>query len=419
MIRFTGRLLALIGIVLFSHVAFATVVGIGTPSSCTESALASAIPAGGVITFNCGAGQVSIPFTYTLVFVSGNPPVIIDGADRITFDGNGITTGMIALFGGSTSLPDVTFKHLAIINGNITTGLNAGGAIQNFGKLTLDTVTLRANHSSGAGAIFQEPCNDCLTPLLYTMHCLFQDNVTGGGAISIQGGIASIEDSTFLGNSAPSAGAIQVYGNSTFKVDVSIDRCTFISNNATSGGAIAIESLNPGSVVRIVNDTFTGNTAGASGHGAAIYASSGPVTITNCTIFGNTGGALYFAAPAVAMNNTIIASNSGGNCVLGSTFSGGHNLQFGDSTCTGATVADPHLLSLADNGGPTQTLALGADSPAIDAADTTIAPAIDQRGATRADGDHDGIVAADIGAYEAAGGTGNPPPSQRRRVVHH
>src|SRR5205823_3396656 len=125
---------------------------------------------------------------------------------------------------------------------------------------------------------------------------------------------------------------------------------------------------------------------------------SGPVTITNCTIFGNTGGAVYFAAPAIAMNNTIVATNSGGNCVLasGSTFSGGHNLQFGDATCTGATVADPHLLSLADNGGATQTLALGAGSPAIDTADTTIAPATDQRGATRADGDHDGIVAADI-----------------------
>jgi len=423
-IRFPGRLLALIGTVLLSHVALAGVVGNGTPTSCTEAALAAVIPAGGVVTFNCGAGPQSIPFTFTLAFGSGNPPVTIDGNDRITLDGNGITAGMISLFGSSTSLPNVTFRHLAIANGNITTGLNAGGAIQNFGNLTLDTVSLHNNRSSGSGAIFQEPCTGCLTPLLYATHCLFQDNITGGGAISIEGGVATVEDSTFIGNSAPGGGAVEVYGNSTFKVDMTIDRCSFINNTATSvGGAIIIESLNPGSVVRIVNDTFTGNSAGAGGQGAAIYAAAGPVTITNCTIFGNTagsaGGAVYFAAPAT-MNNTIIAGNSGGNCAFesGSTFAGGHNLQFGDSTCGSATAADPRLLPLADNGGPTQTMALGAGSPAIDAADTTIAPAIDQRGESRADGDHDGVVAADIGAFEAPG-DGGKPPSPRRRVVHH
>jgi hypothetical protein len=63
-------------------------------------------------------------------------------------------------------------------------------------------------------------------------------------------------------------------------------------------------------------------------------------------------------------------------------------------------------------------MALGAGSPAIDAADTTIAPAIDQRGVARTDGDHDGTVVADIGAYEAPGGTGTPARSKRRIVEH-
>jgi hypothetical protein len=386
--------------------------------------LAAAIPAGGVITFNCGGGKQTIPFPLTLVVGSNNPPVIIDGNDSITFDGTGITTGMIAIFGGTSALPHVTFKHLAIANGNITTGLNAGGAIQNFGDLTLDNVELRDNHSSGAGAIFQEPRTGCQTPTLYATGCLFQNNSTGGGAISIQGGIASIEQSTFLGNSAPSAGAIQIYGNSTFQVDATIDSCTFISNTATSytGGAIAIELLNPGSAVRIVNDTFTGNSVVSSGYGAAIYAAAGPLSITNCTIAGNhggaAGGAVYFAAPATRMNNTIIASNSGGNCSFapGSTFAGAHNLQFGDSTCTGATVADPLLGSLADNNGTTQTMALGAGSPAIDAGDASLAPAVDQRGFPRTDGDHDGKLLPDIGAFEAAGGPGNPTQPRRRAV---
>ena len=409
---------------LLSHVIFAAVVGAGTPSSCTESALASAIPAGGAITFNCGGGKVTIPFTFTLGVGSDNPPVTIDGNDSITFDGTGITTGMIAISGGTTALPHVTFKRLVIANGNITTGLNAGGAIQNFGNLTLDRVTLRNNQSSGAGAIFQEPCNDCLTPTLYTTGCLFQNNSTGGGAISIQGGIASIEGSTFAGNSAPSDGAIQIYGNSTFQVDASISGCTFVNNAATSfnGGAIGIELLNPGSSVRIVNDTFTGNSVPASGHGAAIYAAAAPLTITNCTIAGNNGGtaggAIYFDTRATSMNNTIIASNSGGNCSFssGSRFSGGHNLQFGDSTCTGATVANPLLTPLADNNGTTQTMALGAASPAIDAADTTLAPFFDQRGLPRTDGDHDGKVLPDIGSFEAPGGPGDATLPRRRAV---
>lgn len=427
MARLTTRFSALLFVfLLLSHSVFATVVGNGTPTSCTESAVAAAIPAGGVITFNCGVGKQTIPFTFTLVVGSDNPPVAIDGNDSITFDGSGITTGMIAIFGSSTALPHVTFKHLVIANGNITTGLNAGGAIQNFGSLTLDNVTLRNNQSSGAGAIFQEPCTGCLTPALYTTGCLFQNNTTGGGAISIQGGVAGIEDSTFIGNSAPNDGAIQIYGNADFQVDATIDSCTFISNAATSnnGGAIGIELLNPGSIVRIVNDTFTGNSVSTSGHGAAIYAAAGPLSITNCTIAGNNGGAaggaVYFDSSRTAMNNTIIASNSGNNCSFspGSTFTGGHNLQFGDSTCTGAPVANPLLGSLADNGGPTQTMALGTGSPAIDAADWTLAPDVDQRGFARTDGDHNGKVLPDLGSFEAPGGTGDPT-QQRRRAVRH
>ena len=71
--------------------------------------------------------------------------------------------------------------------------------------------------------------------------------------------------------------------------------------------------------------------------------------------------------------NTIIGNPIGGeNCA---SFSGsdaiqdyGGNLQWGDSSCAFTiTVADPKLGALADNGGPTQTLALQSDSPAIDA----------------------------------------------------
>ena len=55
----------------------------------------------------------------------------------------------------------------------------------------------------------------------------------------------------------------------------------------------------------------------------------------------------------------------------------------------------PLLGPLADNGGPTQTHALLAGSPAIDAGDDTAAPATDQRGVARPQG-----ARSDIGSVE-------------------
>jgi hypothetical protein len=62
--------------------------------------------------------------------------------------------------------------------------------------------------------------------------------------------------------------------------------------------------------------------------------------------------------------------------------------------------ADPHLAPLADNGGPTATHAIAADSPAIDAGNNVAGLDTDQRGSgfARVVG-----AAADIGAFELAG----------------
>ena len=70
---------------------------------------------------------------------------------------------------------------------------------------------------------------------------------------------------------------------------------------------------------------------------------------------------------------------------------------------------DPLLGTLADNGGPTETHALQAGSPAIDAADPAGCSGIrnfqlhtDQRGHPLPwDGDADGTAVCDIGAFEA------------------
>ena len=96
--------------------------------------------------------------------------------------------------------------------------------------------------------------------------------------------------------------------------------------------------------------------------------------------------------------NTLLSSNTPGNC-LGALTDGGHNLS-SDASCAffgmgSMTNTNPKLGPLADNGGPTFTLALLPDSPAIDAGNAVGAPATDQRGVARPQGPR-----VDIGAYE-------------------
>ena len=66
------------------------------------------------------------------------------------------------------------------------------------------------------------------------------------------------------------------------------------------------------------------------------------------------------------LTNSLVAFNQPGNCNIsgGTLADGGNNLSFPDATCPG-TNGDPLLGALADNGGPTQTRALGLGSPAL------------------------------------------------------
>ena len=63
----------------------------------------------------------------------------------------------------------------------------------------------------------------------------------------------------------------------------------------------------------------------------------------------------------------------------------------------GHPVINADLGPLQNNGGPTQTMALLAGSPAIGQADNALAPATDQRGVTRRDLPGE---LTDIGAFE-------------------
>lgn len=213
-------------------------------------------------------------------------------------------------------------------------------------------------------------------------------SVTGGGAVL--GGFTDllVTNCTFANNTANGFGAAIRTDNRTGIIANS----TFLNNSSsTSGGAIAYGG---GSATQmfIINSTFSGNTAGSSG--SALVVSNGRT---------------------VTLRNTAIVGASTSNCAIstgGGAFSAdGFNLVT-DATCGSATVktaSEIGLLGLADNGGETQTIALGAGSAARDAGDPAVCAAApvsnrDQRGYGRPAG-----AQCDVGAFEA--GAVPPPPT--------
>jgi len=166
---------------------------------------------------------------------------------------------------------------------------------------------------------------------------------------------------------------------------------------------------------------MTGN-GGAGGYGGDAYAMLSGVAdaLTNCTLAlnqvaggaGGAGGRAGGGSPGVpgaggavsgglvngsTVLNCVLATNQPANC-SGWVNDIGHNLS-SDAGCftnsTSGNGVDPGLAPLADNGGPTLTMALLPGSPAINTGDTSLAPAADQRGFPRPAG-----LAADIGAFE-------------------
>jgi hypothetical protein len=108
--------------------------------------------------------------------------------------------------------------------------------------------------------------------------------------------------------------------------------CTFVSNSVQTGlgGAIASGYIGAGGPISLTNCTFYGNNNCAV-DSEATAEGNGPIAIVNCTFVGNSGGALsagYPQAPATApvtVINSLLQDNSSSNCI-GPVIDGGYNL---------------------------------------------------------------------------------------------
>ena len=165
------------------------------------------------------------------------------------------------------------------------------------------------------------------------------------------------------------------------------------NNSFTGGQAGGIYSATTGATASLTidNSTIVSNTA-ATGAGAiqsvCTRCTASTVTITNSTIASNDGGTaspnagglVAGANSSISVRNTIVASNTVSSGATASNCSGGalitslgHNLETASDCGFKSTGdlenTDPQFLSggVSDTGGNTDTIALAANSPAVDA----------------------------------------------------
>ena len=173
-----------------------------------------------------------------------------------------------------------------------------------------------------------------------------------------------------------------------------------------SGGGL----FQAGSDLFVVNTTITRNRADATGGGIQSSDAGGQVNLNSVTVARNLanlshrsalGGGLSVKGGSFEVVNSIIALNRAAakpsEC-HGELHSFGGNLLGTMAGCRGLLGSDlvtsnPRLGPLKDNGGPTETLALGWGSPAIDKGKRRRKPTVDQRDRRRT-----GLP--DIGAFE-------------------
>src|SRR5690606_31280415 len=201
-------------------------------------------------------------------------------------------------------------------------------------------------------------------PVVTISRATFQSNESdyAGGAIEVDGGNVTVNESTFYDNRTHFGGAIDIWTG-----ELTVSRSTFRANVAGSDGG-AIENY---ASLTVSNSTFVNNRAG--GTGSAIDHWRGTATLNHVTVVGNTsggGGAVAFDSEAeqLEITNSIIAMNSPANC--GGVEPAGSNNLSDDDSCGDAfdevDLAELDLQPIGDNGGLTETIALGPDSVAID-----------------------------------------------------
>jgi hypothetical protein len=278
-----------------------SVIGDGTPASCTAERFIAAVARGGVITFDCGPGPVTLTLPRTAkIFNNTGPNIVIDGGGKVTLSGGGKvrilymnTCDQAQVWTTATCQnqdhPRLTIQNISFVDGNSTGESREGG---------------------------------------------------GGGAIFVRGGRLKIFNSRFSGNVCDGTG--QDLGGAAVRVLSQHGNQPVYVVNSTFGGAAARANTcsNGGGVSSIgvswtiLNSLFTHNRAigkggnpaepgtPGGGSGGAIYNDGNSMMLNVCgTRIENNqvrayGSAIFFVSNDrsgnVVITDSVIRNNSGG-----------------------------------------------------------------------------------------------------------
>jgi len=219
------------------------------------------------------------------------------------------------------------------------------------------------------------------------------------------GGHLIVEDLTFTGGHASDFGASiwNQFGALTIR------RCTFVGNTSTAEGG-AVHAWGGTLLLDIENSTFVSNSSASAG--SAIVTGANSNSFKHLTITGNTGpsGTFYIFDRIVPIHNSIVAGNHPDGILTfasgafdlsssGNLFGGGNTAGIANGVngnLTGLVASNLFFGNLsATNGGPTPTVALLPNSPAVNRGTAVAGVATDQRGVARVQG-----VRPDTGAFE-------------------
>ena len=331
--------------------------------------------------------------------------------------------------------------HITILSGDLNgddganfanRGDNSYHVVTGASGATLDGVTISGGNANGTNTII----NNIHGGGMYNYNCsptlnnvIFSGNRTdsNGGGMYNENGSPTLTNITFSGNSAAKSGG-GVYNTSSNPV---LTNTTVKSNNAVDGAGMYNDNSKPS----LTNVTISGNTASNNGGGmnngntsapaltnvtisgnkgynggGGVYNDNGNPTLTNVTISGNIAvygicGGMTSYNSSLVIRNSILWGNIGGmgsgdycgslfthtvsNSILSADCSGG---------CSNVSSSNPLLGVLGDYGGGVQTIPILPGSPALNAGNTSVCPATDQRGKSR-------FGACDIGAFESQGYT--------------
>ena len=350
------------------------------------------------------AGGTTAFRIFTITGLTGPDPTV-------SISGLTISHGIDAQNGGGGIYNDggrLTLTSCILTDNKEFSGFGGGGIHSQFGLLTLINCNLSGNTTSGdGGGIFMTDSNSAPGTLTLT-NCTLSGNTAhfnGGGiynAVTSGSGTATLTNCTLSGNTATGNGG----GISNGPGTLTVNRCTLSGNSASDlvarGGAIA-----NGGQLTLQTSTLSGNTATTSG--ASINNVAGATAnVSNCTLLGDIDNSGTLTLVSTILKSAVTIANHSGTVISSgwnlSSDNGGGFLTGTDDQINTDPLLDP--AGLQDNGGPTQTIALIAGSPALDKARHFFANETDQRGLPRTF-DNPSIPNApsgdgtDVGAYEA------------------